>query len=189
MLVGKGFSAPVHLLAYLPQADNFVVQQVHLRQFQSDFDLLKHWYRKRAKVNAAYRKRCERLQQRLAQAILMCTISSDLSVRQREALQFHRSLSIGETLFRLSGRDIGRKHLHDALKLIVQPDQAWFEPGIYLKFALDYATNGERRKANDALRSAHRASAQASLVTSLYAQWIELAVPARSPREQEVLRR
>jgi len=152
----------------------------------SDKGLAKALYGASAKVDSRYRKRIGRLENRLVDVILTCTLSKSLGERRYDSIACLRNLAVGQTLLRASGSYIPRMHLLAARRAMVYPELMWYAPPVHFALAYFDAFNGWGKRARLELLRGRRAIDEAVQVHTLLELWVHISIPIRKKADKTI---
>lgn len=184
-LGGKRFLEHRSVSGVLLEDDMHVIRQVQMRLINSDGTLAAYWYPDEANPGLKYRKRAERLCDRIAEAIMNCGLKGVMSDMQRSTVRAARNQCLGELLLWTGGSGIAKRPLLDALRDSKGPESVWRAPAIFFALAYDHAANGRAAEARRSLAHAVESRGIAMRVSSLLELWLDLYLPVRYERDKE----
>ena len=179
VLGGKHWRNNVSIHAFLSAGDLHIIDLVILGHIKNDLALAKSLYGSITKLESRYRRRIARLENRLAEIVLFCTLTSTLGHRNHTSIACFRNATVGHSLLRAGGSYTSRIHLLAARRAMTYPELLWYAPPIHLALAFNDAVNGKGRTARLELIRAQEVANDAMLVHKLLDKWIHISIPLR----------
>ncbi len=171
-------------LVSLSPIEKNAIRKLQSGQIKDDNMLAKALYGPSAKVDSRYRKRIGRLENRLVDVVLTCTLSASLGERRYDSIVCVRHLAVGQTLLRASGSYTPRMHLLAARRAMVYPELMWYAPPVHFALAYFDAFNGWGKRARQELLRGRRALDEAVQVHTLLDLWVHVSIPIRKKADK-----
>lgn len=179
VLAGKRWMESSWAAVALSALEKEVLLKLQLGQIKNDKMLAKAMYGPSAKVDARFRKRIGRLENRLTEIVLTCTLSASLDKKRADPIVCVRAVAVAQTLLRASGSYTPRMHLLAARRAMVYPELVWYAPPVHFALAYVDAFSGQGKRARVELQRGRQARDEAVQVHTLLDFWVELSIPIR----------